>query len=59
MHTSFPCTYDKACHVLYAYYVLAWSQTQIAIEVGLNVGTVCHVVHGRRFPGARPVPFGA
>ena len=57
MRTHFPCTFEKACHCLYAYLVLQWSQTQIAIEVGLNVGTVNHVVHGRRFPSARPLPF--
>ncbi len=57
MSERFPCTYVKACYCLYGYFVLRWSQTQIAIEVGLNVGTVNHVVHGRRFPDARPLPF--
>lgn len=51
------CDFQKACHVLWAVDVMRWSQTQAAIEIGLNVGTVCHVVHRRRFPTAYPVPI--
>lgn len=53
----FPCTFEKACNVLWAVQVLRWSQTKTAIKLELNSGTVCHVVHGRRFPNARPLPF--
>lgn len=52
----FPCTFDKACNVLWLVNMMGLSQTQAAIIVGLNVGTVNHVVHGRRFPSAYPVP---
>ena len=31
------------------------SQTESAIIVKLNQGTVCHVVHGRRFPDVPPM----
>jgi hypothetical protein len=58
----FPCTFEKACHTLWAVHVMGWSQTQAAILIELNVGTVCHVVHRRRFPTAYPVQmpgFGA
>jgi len=54
---TFPCTYEKACHVLWAVNVMGLSQTHAAIIVGLNSGTVCHVVHRRRFPNAVPRPF--
>jgi hypothetical protein len=36
---------------------MGWTQTQAAIAIGLNVGTVNHIVHGRRFPHAYPVPL--
>ena len=52
----FPCNYRKACHVLWGVFVMEWTQTQAAINLGLNVGTVNHIVHGRRFPDAYPVP---
>jgi hypothetical protein len=52
----FPCTQEKACHILYLVNVQHLSQTHAALLCGLNVGTVCHVVHRRRFPGARPTP---
>ena len=47
----------KACHVLWLVYVGRFSQSQAAALVMLNGGTVCHIVHGRRFPHAYPVPF--
>jgi len=56
MRTHYPCTFEKACFVLWAVTVMKWSQTRAAIVVGLNVGTVCHIIHGRRFPGAFPIP---
>ena len=52
----FPCDYRKACNVLWFVYSRGLSQTEAAILAELNVGTVCHIVHGRRFPGAYPVP---
>jgi hypothetical protein len=51
----FPCSYQQACYCLWAVIERGWSQTKAAIAFGLNVGTVCHVVHRRRFPGAFPV----
>jgi hypothetical protein len=52
---KYPCTFLKACHVLYLVRVENRSLTHAAITVGLNVGTVCHVVHRRRFRDAFPV----
>ena len=54
---QYPCTYRKACFVLWGVHVQGWTQTHTALVVGLNVGSVCHVVHGRRFPQAYPVPI--
>lgn len=53
----FPCTFLKACYVKWAVLVMGWSLTQAAIRVQLNVGTVSHIVRGRRFPNAYPVPL--
>jgi hypothetical protein len=53
----YPCTPTKASHVVWAVKVMGWSQTQAAVEIGLNQGTVCHIVHGRRFPGCHPIPL--
>lgn len=50
----YPCDAEKAGHVLWAVYQMGWSQTKAAIELELNVGTVNHVIHGRRFPNAIP-----
>lgn len=49
-----PCTFEKACHIKYLVYI-GLTLTQAAIVVKVNVGSVCHVVHGRRFPAAFPI----
>jgi hypothetical protein len=54
---SFPCTFRKACNVLWAVFVKGWSQTEAAIVVELNSGTVSHIVRRRRFPYAYPIPI--
>lgn len=46
---------EKACHVLWLVFVARVSQTQASMVVELSQGTVCHIVHGRRFPDAYPV----
>ncbi|WP_159711545.1 hypothetical protein [Geminicoccus flavidas] len=48
--SSFPLTQEKAGYARYCVFNLGLSQTETAIIVKLNQGTVCHVVHGRRFP---------
>ena len=50
-----PCDHLKASHVLWAVLVNGWSQTKAAIAFNLNVGTVNHIIHKRRFPAAVPV----
>jgi len=45
----------KACYVLWLVLVERVTQTEAAIQVGLNVGTVNHIVHGRRYKDARPI----
>jgi hypothetical protein len=57
MRYRYPCTFDKACFVLWAVNVMQWSLTKAAIEIQLNIGTVSHVVHRRRFPNAIPKPI--
>lgn len=57
LRKSFPCNFTKACHVLWAVHVQGLSQTAAAILLELNVGTVNHIIHGRRFQGAYPVPI--
>jgi hypothetical protein len=52
----YPLTKIKACHVLYIVKIEHKSQTHAAIHEKLNVGTVNHVVHRRRFPDAVPIP---
>lgn len=52
----FPCSYSKACNVLWAVYTQGWSQTKAAIAFELNGGTVSHIVNGKRFTGAVPIP---
>ena len=57
MRRRFPCSFEKACHVLWAVRVKGCSLTEAALLLGLNVGTVCHVIHGRRYPMAYPIPL--
>lgn len=52
----FPCTHAKACNVLWAVLERGWSQTKAAIVFGLNIGTVNHIIHRRRFASAVPLP---
>lgn len=51
-----PCDSKKACHVLWAVLTQGWSQTKAALAFDLNVGTVNHIVHRRRFQEAVPIP---
>jgi hypothetical protein len=52
----FPCTYEKACNVLWAVQIMGWSQTRAAIVFDLNCGTVSHIVNRHRFQTATPKP---
>jgi hypothetical protein len=52
---QYGCTFIKACHVLYIVEIEGNTLTHAAIVVGLNVGTVCHIIHRRRFPSAYPL----
>lgn len=53
----YPLTFQKACHIKWACGVMGWSQTRAANLIGLNQGTVSHVVHGHRCPEAVPIPI--
>ena len=55
MTNRFPCTFHKACFALYLYQIANLIQTEIAIRLALNVGTVNHVVHRRCFRNAVPI----
>jgi hypothetical protein len=57
MRNSYPATFEKACHALWLVKDMGWSQTATAIAVQLNVGTVSHIVHRRRFADAFPKPL--
>ncbi len=56
MRRQYPCTFLKACNCLWLR-DHGCTQTQIAIEVELNVGTVNHVLRRHRYPMAFPVPI--
>ena len=45
----------KACYALWLVNVENATQTEAGIQVGLNTGTVNHIVHGRRFRHAYPI----
>ena len=55
INRRFPCTFIKACHIHWLYFVIGLSQTEVALKTSLNVGTVNHVIHRRRFSSAYPV----
>lgn len=57
MRKQFYCSYEKACHCLWAVLVKNWTLTQTAIVLELNVGTVSHIVRRRRFRNAVPQPI--
>ena len=54
---TYPCDFRLACNVLWAVCIMNWTQTKAAIVIGLNIGTVNHIVHRRRFPTAYPIPL--
>ena len=53
---SCPCTFLKACHAKHYVKELGFTLTQASILVEVNIGTLSHVMHGRRFPGSFPIP---
>jgi predicted transcriptional regulator len=55
MAIKFPLTFQKASYAKYLVGVESMTQTQAAIMLELNQGSVSHVIHGRRFPFAPPV----
>jgi DNA-directed RNA polymerase specialized sigma24 family protein len=57
MRKRLSATLSKAEHALYLVRVRGYTQSQTAVLLELNVGTVCHIVHGRRFRHARPVQY--
>lgn len=48
-------SYMKACYVLWLVNVEHVSQTEASIQVGLNSGTVNHIVRRQRFRHAYPI----
>jgi hypothetical protein len=52
----YPLTGVKVAHIKYLTGILGLSQTQTAIMLELNVGTVSHVVNGHRGHGIPPEP---
>jgi hypothetical protein len=57
MRKSYPATFEKACHILWAVQVMNLTQTQAAMQAKLSQGTANHIVKGRRFPNAFPKPL--
>ena len=52
------CTFLKACHIKYLVLVEGYTLTQASVIVEINIGTLSHILHGRRFHGAFPIsPF--
>jgi hypothetical protein len=52
----YPLTGKKAAHIKYLTGIVGLSQTQTAIMLELNQGTVSHVVNGHRHSGIPPEP---
>lgn len=50
-------TFLKACHLLWLVEEMGYSQNQAGHIVGVPAGTVNHIIHRRRFPGAFPIPL--
>lgn len=55
LHSPRRANFMKACYVKWLIEVERTTQTEAAIQTGLNGGTVNHIVHGRRYRNARPV----
>ena len=55
--TAFPATPRKAAWAKWLVLVRGLTQTHAAILVGLNSGTVCHIINGRRFSEVKPQPW--
>lgn len=52
-----PMTFEKACNALFLVKVKGLKQTTAANLLNVNGGSICHVVHGHRFPTAYPIPL--
>ena len=51
-----PCTFLKACNAKHLVRVQGLTLTHASFIVEVNIGTLSHVMHGRRFPGSFPIP---
>lgn len=51
------CTFEKACWAIWLVRFARLTQNRAARLLDVPAGTINHVIHGRRFPGAYPVPF--
>jgi hypothetical protein len=49
------CTFLKACQAKWLVLVMGYSQNQAGHIIGVPAGTVCHIIHGRRFVGSFPI----
>jgi hypothetical protein len=54
---KYPCTFEQACHALWAVKVAGWTQTQAALALKVNQGSISRIVHRQRFPNAYAVPI--
>ena len=50
-------TFLKACQLHWLVLIEGYTQNHAGQIVGVCPGTVCHIIHGRRFPGAFPIPL--
>lgn len=50
------CTFEKACHALWLVRYARLTQSRAGRLLDVPSGTINHVIHGRRFPDAYPVP---
>lgn len=51
------CTFLKACNAKWLVLVQGYTQSQAAVILEVNQGTLNHVMHGRRFPDSFPIPL--
>jgi hypothetical protein len=55
IHPPRPCTFLHACnckHLMEQGYTL----TDASVMLGVNIGSLSHVMRGRRHPGSFPIP---
>ncbi len=51
------CTFEKACYAIWLVRYARLTQSRAGRLLDVSSGTINHIIHGRRFPNAYPVPY--